>query len=57
MRAVFRSALFHQAKIVKRKGTSQRKRRKVVATTKEPNNQATKRDLKQNVVTAMNSLG
>jgi len=42
-------------KTVKGKRTNQRKRRKVVATSKEPNIQSTKRDPK-NIVAAMNSL-
>ena len=42
----------------KRKGTSQRKKRKVVATNNEPSVQSTdQHDPKQNVVAAMNSLG
>jgi len=44
-------------KTVKRKGTNQRKRRKVVAITKESKIQSTERDPKQNVVSAKNSLG
>ena len=43
-------------KTVKRKGKNQRKRRKVVATIREPNIQSTERDQKQNVIAAMNSF-
>jgi len=43
-------------KTVKGKRTNQRKRRKVVAISKEPNIQSTERDPK-NMVAAMNSLG
>jgi len=42
-------------KTVKEKGTNQRKRRKVMATSK-PNIQSTEHDPKQNMVAAMNSL-
>ena len=41
-------------KTVKRKGTNQQKKRKVMVTTKAPNIQSTKREQKQNVVAAMN---
>jgi len=52
MRPVYSSALFHhQAKTVK----SEREE-KLLRPTKEPNNQSTKRDPKQDVVATMNSL-
>jgi len=44
-------------KTEKGKGTNQRKRRKVVATSKEQNIQSAKCNPKQNVVVAVNLLG
>ena len=43
-------------KTVNRKGKKQRKRRKVMATTRKPNIQSTERDQKQTVIAAMNSF-